>query len=299
MIKLVPNANKIAKNILHRDNVVAVKSCLEFHIKNGHQTKFASDLQIYVTKIGLALEECTTPEYKMRANTYLGSIDFICKKLLKMPALYNVMKDIDINNQGNTVKHQIKDVKVHIDFTVNTYNNLISEIVKATKLDAFKECYLNKQSSKRDIPIIDEERHHKYFMVGKTKFQLKLNERYEIDPYAKSVASKITLYWPDGTPNRYASIYVKCKTTNRILCSLEHIDISSPNSKKALHFACKESDLDRRVLHLSVIVKVERKEQKFSHTTGSLWWKKDHFKEVFTPEFTREEQISQFFKPQK
>lgn len=298
MIQLVPNANKIAESILHRNNVVSVKKSLDFHAKNGHQTEFASHLQIYITKIGLILEECTAPQYKMRAHTYLGSIDFICKKILKMPALYNVMEAIEVNSQGNTVKHQIKDVKINIDFTINTYNNLISEIIKATKLNAFKACYLNKHSSKRDVPVIDEERHHKYFMVGKTKFQLKLNERYEIDPYAKSISTKITLYWPDGTPNKYASIYIKCKTTNRILSSFEHIDISHPNSKKAIHFTCRESDLDRRVLYLSVIVKVEKKEQVLTHTTGALWWKQEHYEDVFTPVFTREEQISQFFKPQ-
>lgn len=296
--QLVPNAETKATELLRQDNTIAIKKSLDVYITKNYKTKFVQDMQVYITKIGLVLNSCISSGPKMGAHTYLGSIDFICNKLLKNTFLHKVLKEgLGINDGGNTVKHNIKDIDVDFDLTLKNYNLLISEIIKKTGLHAFKICYLNKTKSERDVPVIDEERHHKYFMADGVKFQLKLNERYEVDPYAKTVSTKITLYWPDGARGKYASVYVKCNKDNRILCSREHIDISKSNSKEAIHFKCNENELDRRVLYATVIVKVEKKIQQYCGTTGILFWKEDHYKDAFEVRSTHEEKISQFFKP--
>ena len=295
-IILLPNANDVARAYLDRNNVVAMKKSLESVIRNNYKTAFVKDMQIYVTKIGLALSECAAT-VKMTPPTYLGSISYICKKLLKNMSLYNVMRGIGINESGNTIKHDIKDIDVDIDLVLNNYNRMISDIVKCTGLVAFKSCYLNRTVNVRDIPVIDEERHRKFFMVKNVKFQLKANENYQVDPYAKTVSSKITLYWPNGTPGRYVSIYIKCKKTGRILSSKEHVDIRQDNSKVALQFSCNETDLDRRVLYATAIIELEEYRREYSHTTGALFWKEDHYRYVYQTIERHEEEVSQFYKP--
>ena len=298
MIRLVPNANRIAERVLKMDNVVSIKSSLKYYIKNNLKTKFAADLQIYVTKLGLALEQCVCSNCKMYAHTYLGSIDFICKKLLNNIPLYNIMKGIQINDSGNTVKHQIKNINIDIDFTLKNYNLLISEIVKATGLSAFKECYLNKTPNVRDIPVVETTRHHKYFMVGDRKFQLKLNERYEVDPYTKGLSTKITLYWPEAmNDEEYASITVKSTKTGKVLCSNSHVDISRNNDKIAFPIQCTGDDLDRRVLSLDVTIEIKQDKREFRYTEGALWWKRDVYEDVTKTICTHKEQVTQLFRP--
>lgn len=299
-ITLVHNANKRAEGLLGRDNVVAAKKDLIYHIKNNHKIKFATALQIYVTKIGLVLEECVvhcSKNDKMRANTYLGSIEFICKRILQNQPLYKIMKDIEVNSSGNADKHGIQDIKIDIDFTLKHYNILISEIIEHTGLKAFKECYLSKSPKDRDIPILEESKHHKFFTILGIKFQLKMNQNYEVDPYNKTISSKLTLYWPEASPGKFVSVIVKSEKTGKKLFSKKHIDISSANSKKAMNLNYTESDLDRRVLRLNVLIKVEEIGEKYVYSTGVLFWKKDYYQEDYIVIKKHEEQISQYFKP--
>ena len=294
-IPLQSNANEKAKEIFKRKNLIAARKAVEFHIKNNHKTKFATELQIYVTKIGLALQECVEPPHRMKTNTYLGSIEFICKKILSNTPLYNIMRAIEINSNGNTDKHNIKDIDINIDFTLKNYNMLISEIVKNTGLSAFKTCYLNKPQNSRDIPIVDETRHHKYFIVGGVNFQLKLNERYEVDPYSKTISSKITLYWPEGKKGNFVSITVKAAKSGRTICAKSRQDISQPNSKVALKFKCSEDEVERRVLYLTVTIKTEVQDIEYAGTTGILFWKEDHYKTVYKKTGKHTQELSQFF----
>jgi hypothetical protein len=75
---------------------------------------------------------------------------------------------------------------------------LISQLIKKTKLDAFKVCYISKAKNikpknMRDIPIAEDQRHHKYFTINNFKMDLKICPDYTVDPYAKVLLSKVTL----------------------------------------------------------------------------------------------------------
>lgn len=290
----VPNANKKAEDLLKRDNIVAAhKSALEA-MQKKYRHKFVESLQIYVLKIGMVLCECV-PGQSLKANTYLGSLDFICNKVLQNKQLYNVMRAIEINEGGNAMKHSIDDVNVNIDFVVNQYNNFISEIVKNTNLSAFKKCYLVvKSKNERDIPIAKDAIHHKYFTINNLKFQLKISPDYTVDQYSKKLTSKITLYWPDGYNDWYADVEIKNDRTHKIMGHAEKLNLSSGNDKHAFALTCGEKDLDRRKLDLTVKITLFKKKNRM-YTTGALFWKKEHSESYYEEITAKTEKLSQFF----
>ena len=60
-------------------------------------------MQLYVTRIGIILSDCYS-DIHIETQTYLGSIDFICNRVLKNKAMYNIMRDIGINEAANAIK---------------------------------------------------------------------------------------------------------------------------------------------------------------------------------------------------
>ena len=76
------NAEAIVKEQLSRDNVVATRKALETNINHSYRHKFFQELQIYVTKIAIALDHCIE-DINLGRNYYAGSIEFICKKIIK------------------------------------------------------------------------------------------------------------------------------------------------------------------------------------------------------------------------
>lgn len=274
------NAEQIANNYLKRDNIVSTKKVLEINIKNSYTHKFIQELQIYVTKIGLVLNDCLE-DINIRAHTYLGSIELICKKVIKNDQLFNVMKVIDINTSGNTMKHEIEDIKIDIEYTLKQYNNMISELIKATKIQAYKQCFLNKKQNVRDVAFSTEKKHHKYFVIEdklnnrKVKMQIKINPNYEYDLYSKTAKSKVTIFWPEGYEQYFINISVINTKNKRVMASKKEVHINNNEGKIAIWFTFNENDLDRRVIYFDV--KIELLVNKvYNYTTGILFWKENH-----------------------
>lgn len=299
----VPNANALAEKLLKRDNVVAVyKNMVEQYYKR-HRTVFVQQMQVVVTKIGLILSECSSGS-KIRTKTYLGSVDYICNNILKNKQLLKIMR-VFINDDGNDVKHSIKDIQVEMDTVMEQYNLFIKDIVRVTKLSAFNKYIIAPKKSVRDVPIISEEKHHKFFTIKNFKFQLKICPNYTVDPYTKKVTSKLTLYWPKIAENYYVEISVINVKNKRIVCGKRQIDLgvnikNQIDGKYALTLNCTEDDLDRRVLNLRVEIILKNKVTKTHYyETGALFWKKTHsYKEdEITVIGSYSCDISQIFKP--
>lgn len=298
---LKPNANNIAMNRLKMDNVVSAYKSTCTAVNNNYKHPFAQNLQIYLTKIGLILSDCCQ-DISIEGHTFLSSIRFICLKVVKNPQLYKVMRALDINDNGNFVKHELKDINVDIKFTLIQYNELISQIIRTTGLDAFKVCYINfnhqkKSLNLRDVPLVEEQRHHKYFVVNGFQFQLKICPDYTVDQYTKKLTSKITIYWPNARKDAAVDVVIKNKKTKAIVASATKIDLSKDNSKKAFPLHCSEKDLDRRVLELEATITLYKKEEHY-YTTGILFWKESHSYDYYNKIEERTEVISQFFRPQ-
>ena len=167
-MKLIPNSDKILNNYLNKDNFIATKKTLETNLKYNYKNKFFQELQIYITKLGIAISNCSQDCHISR-NTYLGAIEFLCKKVVGKTQLYSVMKAININSAGNIMKHEINDINGDINYTLKQYNQLISELIFATKLQSLKQCYLSKKDNIRDVAFIEEQKHHKYFAINEQK----------------------------------------------------------------------------------------------------------------------------------
>ena len=294
-MRLYYNSNEIAKSKLKMNNVVAAYKSVITAINNNYVHQFASSMQIYLTKLGLVLNDCVE-DVHIKAHTFLGSLDYICLKIIGNKQLYNVMRAIDINDNGNNMKHEIKDLKIDIDFTLKQYNELISQLVKKTGLDAFKVCYINRTKNVRDIPITEDQRHHKYFTINNFKMELKISPNYTIDKYEKVLLSKLTLYWPEGRSGFTADVVIINAKNNAHVGEIEQLDLSQGNSKHEFRLRCKEADLDRRVLELEVTITLRKKQQR-TYTTGALFWKSYHSYDNFEEIEKRTEKISQFFKP--
>lgn len=279
-MKIKYNAELIVKNHLKKDNIVATRKALENNVNHSYKHKFFQELQIYITKIGLVLSDCLE-DTKIKNNTYLGSIEFICKRIIKKEQLYSVMRAISINDAGNQMKHSINDISGDIEFTLKQYNNMISELVKTTNIQAFKQCYLNKKQNVRDVAFNTELKHHKYFIIKDmynnkdVKIQAKINPLYEYDQYSKTAKSKITLFWPEGNPGYYINVSVVNTKNKKTMVTAKEVSIGKSEEKVALNFTFNENDLSRRVI--SVDVKVDlliNKEHYYS--TGILFWKDYH-----------------------
>ena len=296
-MKLLPNAESIIEKEFHLDNVIATKKALETNINHSYKTKFFQELQIYVTKIGIALSKCVQ-DVKITTNTYLGSIDYICKKVLKNKQLYDVMRAIHVNDEGNKVKHSNKNVEGDIEYTLKQYNQFVSEIIKGTKINSFKLFYLNKKKNVRDIPLVEEKRHHKYFMIKNVKFQLKINENYEIDLYEKKGYSKLTLYWPEANKGYAVNVVLTNPLNGRILGSINELEIDKFNSKHAFKLIFNESDLDRRILKIKVKVELLKLTDHY-YETGALFWKKTHKYSRYDSIGEYTDVLTQLYKPQK
>jgi hypothetical protein len=80
-MKLYYNANEIAKRKLKMDNVVSAYKSAITAVNNNYIHQFASSLQIYLTKLGLILNECVE-DVNITAHTFLGGLDFICVKII-------------------------------------------------------------------------------------------------------------------------------------------------------------------------------------------------------------------------
>lgn len=296
-MQIKKDANLIASKELQRNNVVAAYKSTKEAIKRNYRHNFVASLQMYVTKIGIILSHCVSG-IELLHGTFLGTLDYICLKVLKNPQLYKLMRAVSINDTGNNMKHTINDINIDIDLVLDEYNKMISSIVKTTGITAFKKCYLNREKNGRDVPIVDEKRHHKYFEVDGFKMQLKISPNYTVDQYSKSLCGKITLYWPEGVPGYYADIDIVNNRTKRKMSSAAKIDLGSDNSKKAFTFNCKENDLNRRVLYLSVKIKLYRIERD-SYTTGALFWKNKHYCSNYIEVGAKTEELSQYFQAKR
>lgn len=301
-MKLKHNAEQILKEYFARDNVVATKKALITNINNSYKHKFFQELQIYVTKIGLALVDCYEGAY-LKANTYLGSIDFLCKRVIRKEQIYNVMKSININDNGNSNKHSLKDVEGDIDYTLQHYNHMIRELVYSTKLQTLKQCFLNKKNDERNAPLVAEKKDHKYFVMkhekysgnNEIKLELKINSYYEVDPYTKKGLGTLMLCWPNSYEDYYINIKLTNTKTQKEICSKNHISLKEGKSSQSLPIYFCDSDLDKRVISLDVKLELLYEEDR-CYTTGILAWKKYHSYKSYNTVDTRNEKLSHFYK---
>lgn len=272
-IQLVENANEKMNRLLREKSTTAYYKSLCDDIRRGYETVFATDFQTYVQRIGGCVQQCVIGK-RMRYNTYLGAVDFLCGDILHNKTCQKLMRAVDVNDEANKGKHTIKNVNVDIGEVLNIYNHMIDVLVKETSLSALKICKLGVKSDIRDKAIFEDKKSVKYGQVDNVKFQLMLSPQYKADPYTKRVETLLTIIWPEAHKDFFFVISVTNKMNNKQIIAPKEINLSKPGNRK-VKLSLSESALDRRVLSLEVSIQL-KKEKEQSYTTGILFWKKNH-----------------------
>lgn len=275
-MRLKSNAESIASTKLVEKSTIALYLSLKSCKENNYETVFIQSLQSYVTRLGLILKECVIePVYKY-PTTLLGSIDYICKDIINDKSLHQIFKKVlGINEDGNNIKHSLKNVDTNINSVVDQYNLLIKRIISTTDIQAFKKCFINEKKVSNNL--FDDNRCQKFGMLNNVKFDARILPIYQIDKYARTVKIKIKLKWFKAKYGQALKLSISSK--NKTLFTGGPFNISS-NGYKSFVFSVPENCLDGRIIFLDCELSLLHEESKYTHTTGVLWWKQDHYSNV-------------------
>ena len=270
-MNFVKNANQIISKELHKKSTAAYYKSLVDAVNNKYQTRFVSDMQIYVTRIGIIVSSVVEGRH-ITYNTYLGSIDYLCNVVLKNKNLYSILRAIEINTEGNLGKHSIKNISADIEECVRQYNRLIKGLIDVG-LTEFSISYLKLNAKEyRDKEIFIEKYEEKFGTLAGTKFKVELSKNTKLDPYDKTITTQLIISWPNSHSKRKFNIDLFVK--NRTVGKKDNIVLANPG-KQNFTIRVKERDLDRR--KLTVKAKLSLVEDREStYETGFLFWKKQH-----------------------
>lgn len=153
-ISFSDNADVILlKGLFSKSTCALYKSLIE-SVNNSYQTRFASDFQNYVTRLGLIINKTVENKNFYGKNHYQELLKYICKDILDNDYLYkNLLK---INSHANDVKHSTKDITVDIKDYLIYYNSMIDKLKEISGCKAFEKCHiyykksnLNNQTQKK------------------------------------------------------------------------------------------------------------------------------------------------------
>ena len=270
-MNFVKNANQIISKELHEKSTAAYYKSLVDAVNNKYQTKFVSDMQIYVTRIGIIVSSVVEGRH-ITYNTYLGSIDYLCNAVLKNKNLYSILRAIEINTEGNLGKHSIKNISADIEECVRQYNRLIKGLIDVG-LTEFSISYLKLNAKEyRDKEIFIEKYEEKFGTLAGTKFKVELSKHTSLDPYDKTITTQLIVSWPNSHSNRKFNIELLVK--DRIVGRKDNIILAN-SGKQNFTICVKESDLERRKLTVKVKLSLVE-DREGTYETGFLFWKKQH-----------------------
>ncbi len=153
MITLKPNANKLIGKQVNANGVRAFYLSVCERYGDGYVQCFITDLQNLITKVGIlvALADRSGPNISYCAQ----ALEYLCKRVLDNPRLYDTFDSIGVNNKGNAGKHSISTNSIDMDKAVATYNSMVDAIARNYSLLALKSLIVRKPKSKT-TPSLNE-----------------------------------------------------------------------------------------------------------------------------------------------
>ena len=134
------NADEILqKELFSKSTCAAYKSLIE-SVNNTYQTRFASDFQTYVTRLGLIINRIVENRSFYGKNHYPELLKFICNDILDNDYIYKML--IKINPHANDVKHSLKDITVNIRDSLIYYNSMIDKLRELSGCKSFEKCHI-------------------------------------------------------------------------------------------------------------------------------------------------------------
>ena len=252
-MNFISNANDKAKQLLAEKATTQIYDAVVDSVKKNTEVVFATNFQNYVTRLGIILSNCIT-DLKMETNTYLGSIDYICERVLGSSQMRKLMRAIEVNELGNYGKHSLHNIHISIDECLHQYNNMIKAIIQTTGLDAFNVCYISNgetmpenrgaapvqpqpqpqpqpepEKKKKAIHLLKREPSHSYGCIAGVKYEFVFLEDYDVDPYYRKVKANIDLVLPGANQGKVLSVAFKSKR-GKELDRLERIALRTPDT---------------------------------------------------------------------
>ena len=255
-MNFISNANDKAKQLLAEKATTEIFEAVVDAVKKGTEVVFATNFQNYVTRLGIILSNCIT-DIRMETNTYLGSIDYICEKVLGSSQMRKLMRAIEVNELGNYGKHSLHNIRISIDECLHQYNNMVRAIIQTTGLDAFNICYISNgetmpenrgdapkvdqkkeaapapapapEKKKKAIHLLKREPSHSYGCIAGVKYEFVFLEDYDVDPYYRKVKANIDLVLPGANQGKVLSVAFKSKR-GKELDRLERIALRTPDT---------------------------------------------------------------------
>lgn len=129
----------LQKELFSKSTCAAYKSLIE-SVNNSYQTRFASDFQTYVTRLGLIINKIVENKNFYGKNHYPELLKYICKDILDNDYLYKNL--IKINSHANGVKHSIKDINIDIKDFLIYYNSMIDKLKELSGCKSFEKCHI-------------------------------------------------------------------------------------------------------------------------------------------------------------
>ena len=265
-MELVKGANEKARELLSAKITVEFYDSMVESAINKKEAVFSTAFQNYVTRLGLILAQCVEGG-ELSANTYLGSIDFICVQVIGSTQRKKLMKAIEVNDLANFGKHSLNSASISIEECIHQLNGMVRSLIEATGLDAFSVAYvdLEKKSEpkrventgggaiglgvlegqaevkKKPIDKLKREPSHSYGSVGGVRYEFAFLEEYDVDPYFRKVKARIDLVLPDAASDKELTVVFKTKD-GKELQRLDRIALTTPD-KYCFEVTMSENEL--------------------------------------------------------
>ncbi|MBE5738999.1 MAG: hypothetical protein E7354_04660 [Clostridiales bacterium] len=278
MINLAHNAKQELNKLLSQKEMKAafLSACDSY--KKKYTTRFSNDMQTLITKVGLLVSKLSTKD-KITSQTFLGSIDFLCKKVIEDPARIKFLRATSINENGNKNKHTLdKNEEMNLDECIHQYNTLLDKIAQKYKqLDQITDIKIYKTNQNKNI--FAEKKSVKYGDFSGNKLQFRLSPFFTFDKYAKQAVVSLAVDWESKSDDDLKLTICSKKSKKELL----NKRFSLKNSKyENFDITFTSNDMyENNQLALLINVEVYRdkevtKTKEAYYTTGILFWKKYH-----------------------
>lgn len=272
---LAPNSNEVIGKKLREKSMVDLYKTILYAVNSRNETSFMSTIQSYITRIAIIISNQSMTN-KIENNNYQQAIEYL-GDILQNNSLKKMLQAVEVNEQGNKVKHTIKNVEADIKECLHQYNRMIYDIINKFGLQAFKICYIKynyNPDGKKDAPELFEEKNdEKFEAIKSVKFSAAFSEEFTLDVYKKTLNTALVISWPERYQDYLLNVTVR-NSMGYTLGKKENIALDEISSCMVSVSAPKEGLAGRK---LNVTVKVECfKKKRSTYSTGALFWKKEH-----------------------
>lgn len=271
---LAPNANAVIEKELHEKSTCEMYQSVLFGVNKRNETAFMSDIQVYITRIAIIISDQSLTT-KLENNNYQPAIEYL-GDILQNNSLKNMLKAIEVNEEGNKVKHTIKNVEADIKECLHQYNRMIKDLINKFDLPALKICFIkynyNSDGKRETTELFEEKNDEKFEAIKSVKFSAAFSEEFTLDVYNKTLNTALVIAWPEQYRDYLLNVTVR-NSMGYTLGKKDNIALDEIGSCMIPVSAPKEGLVGRK---LNVTVKVKcLKKKRSTYSTGALFWKKE------------------------